>query len=221
MASEMGQLSLQFGATSALMRVVTQVPLLTNSKGEANEAGELAASSMAGALVATVASPCELCMIQQQRFGGSIGSTMSRLVSEHGAGVLGRGVTMALGRESMFTMSMLGVTPLIQEKLVERSGLDKNVALAAGSLAGALLAGVVTHPMDTIKTCMQGDCAQAKYTGILPTGQAIVAEHGLARGLFNGLFWRISLISTTFFLVNTFKQKTVPLLFPHAVEKSK
>ena len=72
--------------------------------------------------------------------------------------------------------------------------------------------------MDTIKTCMQGDCAQAKYTGILPTGQAIVAEHGLARGLFNGLFWRISLISTTFFLVNTFKQKTVPLLFPHAVD---
>ena len=160
-------------------------------------------------------------MIQQQRFGGSILGTPARFVNEYGTSALSRGVTMTVGREAMFTMSMLGVTPLIQEKLVERSGLDKNVALAAGSLTGALLAGVVTHPMDTIKTCMQGDCAQAKYTGILPTGQAIVAEHGLARGLFNGLFWRISLISTTFFLVNTFKQKTVPLLFPHAVEKSK
>ena len=99
--------------------------------------------------------------------------------------MLGRGVTMALGRESMFTMSMLGVTPLIQEKLVERSGLDKNVALAAGSLTGALLAGVVTHPMDTIKTCMQGDLPRAKYAGVLATGRAIAAEHGVATGLFS------------------------------------
>ena len=93
--------------------------------------------------------------------------------------------------------------------------------LYPAALIGGAFACYLTQPIDTIKTCMQGDCAQAKYTGILPTGQAIVAEHGLARGLFNGLFWRISLISTTFFLVNTFKQKTVPLLFPHAVEKSK
>ena len=37
----------------------------------------------------------------------------------------------------MFTMSMLGVTPLIQEKLVASSGMEKNAALAAGSLTGA------------------------------------------------------------------------------------
>ena len=46
------------------------------------------------------------------------------------------------------------------------SGLQA-MALAAGSLTGALLAGVVTHPMDTIKTCMQGDLGQVKYKGIL------------------------------------------------------
>ena len=206
-----GTNAVQFGATGVFQKWMA-------SSGFVQDQVQVGGAFLGGAASGLPCSLWELCMIQQQRFGGSIGSTMSRLVSEHGAGVLGRGVTMALGRESMFTMSMLGVTPLIQEKLVERSGLDKNVALAAGSLAGALLAGVVTHPMDTIKTCMQGDCAQAKYTGILPTGQAIVAEHGLARGLFNGLFWRISLISTTFFLVNAFKQKTVPLLFPHAVD---
>ena len=108
--------------------------------------------------------------------------------------------------------------PTFATALGERYGLREGVAKFAGATAAGVVAGTVSHPMDTIKTCMQGDCAQAKYTGILPTGQAIVAEHGLARGLFNGLFWRISLISTTFFLVNTFKQKTVPLLFPHAVD---
>ena len=83
---------------------------------------------------------------------------------------------MTMGREAMFTMSMLGVTPLIQQKLVESSGWERNTALAAGSLSGALLAGVITHPMDTIKSCMQGDLGRAKYDGIVQTGKAIAAE---------------------------------------------
>ena len=33
-----------------------------------------------------------------------------------------------------------------------------------------------------------------------------------------GLSYRIALISTTFFLVNSFKQRLVPRLFPHAVD---
>jgi len=127
---------------------------------------------------------------------------------------------MTMGREAMFTMSMLGVTPLIQQKLVDSSGWERNTALAAGSLSGALLAGVITHPMDTIKSCMQGDLGRAKYDGIVQTGKAIAAEHGVVQGLFKGLFYRIALISTTFFLVNTFKQRTVPLLFPHALKEA-
>jgi len=66
---------------------------------------------------------------------------------------------------------------------------------------------------------MQGDMGRVKYNGIVQTGQAIAAEHGVVQGLFKGLFYRIALISTTFFLVNTFKEKTVPLLFPHVVDK--
>ena len=71
--------------------------------------------------------------------------------------------------------------------------------------------------MDTIKTCMQGDLGQVKYTDITSTGRLLAEEYGVMQGLFKGLFWRVALISTTFFLVNTFKQQTVPLLFPHAV----
>ena len=123
-------------------------------------------------------------MIQQQRFGGSTLGTPARIVQEHGAASLGRGTIMTMGREAMFTMSMLGVTPLIQQRLVESSGWETNTALAAGSLAGALLAGVATHPMDTIKSCMQGDMARAKYNGIAQTGQAIAAEYGVVKGEF-------------------------------------
>ena len=75
--------------------------------------------------------------------------------------------------------------------------------------------------MDTIKTCMQGDLGGAKFKGIMQTGSLLVEESGVVNGLFRGLFWRTALISTTFFLVNKFKQVIVPSLFPHAVEEKK
>ena len=81
-----------------------------------------------------------------------------------------------------------------------------------------MCAQVATHPLDTIKSCMQGDLKRKKYDGILQTGKSLASEYGVVQGLFKGLFWRVALISTTFFLVNTFKQQTVPLLFPHAAQ---
>lgn len=207
-----GTNAVQFGTTGFFQKLLANYGLAQDSV------------QVGGAFLGGLASgiPCsvwELCMIQQQRFGGSTLGTPARIVQEFGLTDLGRGATMTMGRESMFTMSMLGVTPLIQQRLVETSGWERNTALAAGSLTGALLAGVITHPMDTIKSCMQGDMGRVKYNGIVQTGQAIAAEHGVVQGLFKGLFYRIALISTTFFLVNTFKEKTVPLLFPHVVDK--
>lgn len=161
-----------------------------------------------------------------------------------------------------------GITPLIQQNLVESSGVEKNTALAIGALSGAILAGTITHPMDTIKTCMQaglaaasrpagttatattplttssttaptaslttspssliaaaahlhllavpqGDLGQEKYKGIMQTGRLLAEEYGVMQGLFKGLSYRIALISTTFFLVNSFKQRLVPFMFPH------
>ena len=75
--------------------------------------------------------------------------------------------------------------------------------------------------MDTIKTCMQGDLGQVKYRGITQTGSLLAEEYGVVQGLFKGLSYRIALISTTFFLVNSFKQRIVPALFPHAVAADK
>ena len=92
--------------------------------------------------------------------------------------------------------------------------MDKSLGLAVGALTGSVAAGFLTHPMDTIKTCMQGDVARVKYTSVLSTGKSLIAEYGVANGLFKGFFWRVSLISTTFFLVNTAKQALAPAMFP-------
>ena len=240
-----GTNAVQFGTTGFFQKLLAAMGTGSNE------------TIVGGAFLGGLASgiPCsiwELCMIQQQRFGGSTLGTPAKFIKEFGWSSLARGSTMTMGRESMFTMSMLGITPLIQQRLVENSGIEKNSALAAGALTGAIFAGTITcararprlarvlvpcfvmfviephcgvlrgacvrrHPMDTIKTCMQGDLGQVKYTDITSTGRLLAEEYGVMQGLFKGLSYRIALISTTFFLVNSFKQRMVPVLFPHAL----
>ena len=205
-----GTNAVQFGTTGFFQKLLASAGIGADSV--------LVGGAFLGGLASGV--PCsvwELIMIQQQRFGGGTLDTPARIVREHGAAALGRGIATTMGRESIFTMSMLGITPLIQTKLVESAGCEKNTALAAGSLAGALLAGTLTHPLDTIKTCMQGDLAREKYASIAGSARSLAAEYGVVQGLFKGYAFRVSLIATTSFLVNTFKGYTVPLLFPHAV----
>eukprot|EP00930_Biecheleria_cincta_P096284 TRINITY_DN88154_c0_g1_i1.p1 TRINITY_DN88154_c0_g1~~TRINITY_DN88154_c0_g1_i1.p1 ORF type:complete len:308 (+),score=43.71 TRINITY_DN88154_c0_g1_i1:62-985(+) len=203
-----GTTAVQFGLTGFFQK------LLFSSSNMTGHTVQLSGAFLGGLVSGIPCSIWELCMIQQQRHGGSMLGTPARFVREYGITTLTRGFTMTMGRESMFTLSMLGVTPMIQGKLVETSGLEKNTALAVGALTGASLAGTITHPMDTIKTCMQGDLERIKYTNVLSSGRSLISEYGLVQGLFKGLHFRIGLISTSFFLVNFFKQRLAPMMFP-------
>eukprot|EP00931_Biecheleriopsis_adriatica_P109854 TRINITY_DN8411_c0_g2_i1.p1 TRINITY_DN8411_c0_g2~~TRINITY_DN8411_c0_g2_i1.p1 ORF type:complete len:301 (-),score=63.86 TRINITY_DN8411_c0_g2_i1:113-964(-) len=206
---------LNIGGTTAIQFWFTGAFQKLYSGGNALTPGtQMAAALSGGALSGVPCSIWELTMIQQQRYGGSLFGTPARLIKEFGASSILRGVTMTIGRESLFTMAMLGLCPVLQRSLSTNYGLEKSVALAAGSLAGATMAGTITHPMDTIKTCMQGDVARVKYTNVVETGKLLMAEYGVAQGLFKGLQYRIGLISTTFFLVNKMKMTLLPVLFP-------
>ena len=92
--------------------------------------------------------------------------------------------------------------------------MEDTKALSIGSIAGGIVATVITHPVDVIKTCMQGDVEQSKYTNIRGTKQALIDQYGVRAGLFKALSWRTSQIICTFFLVNYFKQALAPICFP-------
>jgi solute carrier family 25 carnitine/acylcarnitine transporter 20/29 len=200
-----GTTAVQFGTTGFFQRGL--------AKGCDKDTAEMGGAFLGGLASGVPCSVWELTMIQQQRFGGSIVSTPARILGAFGGAGLLRGLTMTLGRESLFTMAMLGITPQIQRKLVESSGTEKHTALAAGALTGAIFSATLTHPMDTIKTCLQGDLERSKFKTVTTTGQLLVAENGVT-GLFKGLSFRISLIATTFFLINNFKQALGPVLYP-------
>lgn len=150
-------------------------------------------------------------MIQQQRFGGSVLSIPLNLMQNHGIRAIARGMVSSMGRESLFAMSMLGLCPVLQRELMDRYSMAEQSALAGSALSASLFSATLTHPLDTIKTCMQGDVAQQKYSSMRGTAALLVAENGIAQGLFKGLGFRIGLIATTFFLVNQWKQVLTPL----------
>lgn len=206
---------LNLGGTTAVQFWFTGVfqKILAGPDGKMTDGQEMGAAFLGGMASGIPCCVWELTMIQQQRFGGSILGTPMRLLADSGAASLARGMVTTIGRESLYTMAMLGLCPVVQRTLVEEYEMDPGVALAAGAFGSSIFSATLTHPLDTIKTCMQGDVEQVKYKGITSTGKNLAAEYGVAQGLFKGLAWRITLISTTFFLVNKFKQSLAPVMF--------
>ena len=128
LANEMGQLSLQFGVTGFLKRFFPETPL-----------GELSAAASAGGLVAFYASPCELIMVQQQRYGLSLVHTASNVFSQFGVVYsLSRGLSLSIARDAIFVGGMFGVTPVFYALLTDRLGLiDLSRTQIEGSSEGS------------------------------------------------------------------------------------
>ena len=78
-----------------------------------------------------------------------------------------------------------------------------------GALVGGVFAGVVSHPFDTIKTCLQADVERKTYRTM-----ADVVRQVQFRGLFLGVAWRSSIIVSATLLINIFKDWSAPLMFP-------
>ncbi len=182
LVNEAGQMALQFSLSGRLKELLSDVP----------------AAALGGLLAAAFASPVELVMIQQQRFGGSLLSTPLKIVQSHG--VFGAGLFRGLGcaalRDAIYVGGMLGVAPAAQRSMTERGSVGDLWAAVGGSILGGLVGGIVSHPFDVVKTCKQGDLAQARYGGVFDAARALHAQGGAAR-FFDGCFWRTVNITAT------------------------
>jgi len=152
-------------------------------------------------------------MIQQQRFGTSLVEAAGRIVSEYGAATLFRGLATSCGREGLFTAGYLGIGPVFGDKLQKDHGVSKAVAEFAGAAGAGMIAATLSHPLDTIKTCMQGDVEQKTYKSIGQTYSTIYEEGGAARFL-RGWPWRTGRMILAIFLLGQVKNKLGPMLFP-------
>merc|ERR1712039_159352 len=159
----------------------------------------------------------ELTMIQQQRHGGTMPGTLARIVRSRGLGGSGllRGLIASTGREAVFTAGYLGCLPAAQKMLRDHvTVVSAEVTQAVGAVTTGLLCGAITQPLDTVKTCMQGDLERKKYGKFFGILRTLVKEHGGVRALYRGYFWRSTNIIVDFILLDKMSAFLAPLIFP-------
>jgi len=196
--NECQMMGLQFGFTGFFQKMFQK-----DSTRKLTRTQEFASAGIGGVCAAFFASPVELIMIQQQKYGGSFFNTPMRIVKNHGllsAGMM-RGVLATAGRDCMYTCGMLGVTPIMQEYLLTNHNMSLSAASFYASMIGGVVAAVPSHPFDCIKTCMQGDAQRVKYDTFVRTARTLYQEAGVRR-LFNGVMWRTVNITMTVYIAN-------------------
>lgn len=216
--NEMQMMGLQFGTTSLFRRLYNTTPDTTASskskKSKGNNISELLAAASGGFFTAIFVSPIELIMIQQQRFGGSFIAVPNVVRKKYGIGAKGmmRGLMPCMLRDSIYVLGMLGVTPLVQGYLMKNYKYSENIAGLYGSLVGGVVAAIPSHPLDIIKTCMQGDIDQVNYKSFRETAVTIWGEGGIKR-VFAGCFWRSFNIIATIYIANFCSNSLAPVMF--------
>lgn len=120
--------------------------------------------------------------------------------------------------------------------------MGQSEAKVAGAIGAGVIAATLSHPLDTIKTCMQGDIEQAeyesspkclpvwhlasplthplhpptfctRYKSLTATARSLLAQGGYKR-FFDGWSWRTGRMICAVFIMNECKVRLAPLLFP-------
>lgn len=184
---------------------------------ELTDSEKIAAGFMGGALSGILCGPMELIMIQQQRFGGTLIHTPARLVNTFGAPQLFRGLVTSCGREGLFTAGYMGIGPVFAEKIEKNYGFGTYISKILGACGAGLVAATLSHPMDTVKTCMQGDVERKRYGSLTETARSIHAENGFG-GFFRGWAWRTGRMMCAIFIMSECKLRLSPIMFPQYFE---
>ena len=186
-------------------------PLLTSRPVEAQPGGGspwwlvTVAGSLVAVPVTLVSTPFELLKLQQQlapgRYSGSAAAAAS-IVAQHGASALLRGLSVNFVREVLF----LGCYFTLYERAkvsLSTSGFTEGVAVpVAGGSAGAC-AWLLSFPLDTCKTMVQGRALDAPRVTALQAGRTLWRSKGFS-GLYSGALpsvLRAFLVSGTRFSV--------------------
>ena len=166
----------------------------------------------AGGISSLLYSPVDLVVIQQQKLGlNSPMATISAIVSGHGPAGIMRGFSACVVREAIYTAGYLGLAPIAKDYLVKNHDYFRANELSAsivGSCIGGTVAAVLTHPVDTAKTCAQSDMAGTTYPNAR-TALAKVYNEGGIRALYGGGMARTARLCGAFFIINNIREAAI------------
>jgi len=205
--NEIQMMGLQFGFTGFYEKKLSQNSF--SSKYDAH-AIEILSSTLGGVNAAFFASPVELVMIQQQINGGNAVKSFINIIKQ---GKIFRGLFPTIWRDSIYVTSMLGLTPLLQNYLIQEEKFSVSTAGFYASLAGGIAAALPSHPFDLVKTVMQAenlnDSRTTKMANMTQTALKLWREGGLRR-VYLGASWRTFNITATIYIANECRVRMTP-----------
>lgn len=143
--NEMQMMGLQFGLTGLFQS------LRGGHNGMDDTIGDYMSAFCGGSVAALFASPVELVMIQQQLKGGGTFATIQNVSRDHGITILFRGLLPAMVRDALYVSGFLGVTPLLQNYLMQNYNMSTLEGGFWASMVGGIVAAVPSHPLDLVK----------------------------------------------------------------------
>mmetsp|Transcript_18569 Transcript_18569/g.25553 ORF Transcript_18569/g.25553 Transcript_18569/m.25553 type:complete len:268 (-) Transcript_18569:111-914(-) len=201
---------IQFSAGGALRKIV-----MGNDARKLKAHEEMLCGIGAGTISATVGSPLELIMIQQQRKGGNTLQTIKNIASPS---IASRGFVGAAVREALWTCGYLSIPPIVRGKLRENypETFDSDQkARVPAALLGGLFACYLTQPFDTIKTCMQGDIERKTFGTLTDTAKILYKESSIP-GFYRGATFRYGRMVIAVGMLDYLQSAIGPILYPHA-----
>jgi len=115
---------------------------------------------------------------------------------------------------ALFTAGYLGTVPATRKYMHEHYGLTPWLGDFLGAACSGLLCVFISQPLDTVKTCMQGDVRGERYGSMMSTLRQLHKEYGSVAAFYRGYWWRAALVMVDFMALNGIAKFMAPLLFP-------
>ena len=197
--------AIQFMVNGMMQKVVRAVrpgddPSIADVR-KLSDAETMVAAASSGVISSIVYGPVDLLTIQQQKHETSVFNTGRLLLNSYGVTGLFRGVSACAAREAIYVAGYLGLAPVLTGHLKQNPTFSENNF--AASVLGACLAGttaaILTHPVDTVKTCIQSDMSGKTWPSMRESLPHLYNEGGLA-SLYRGMIPRTIRTCGAFFL---------------------
>jgi hypothetical protein len=168
---------------------------------------EMGVGFAAGVVSALAGSPLTLIMIQQQVRGGRSVDALRRISTPQN---FYRGFVGVAMREGLWTCGYLSFPPVfirtLRETFPEKLDTDAKARVPA-ALLGGLFACYLSHPFDTVKTCMQGDIERRTYGTFTETASKI-SEDGFT-AFYRGASFRYGRMVCAVYLIDSLQVRII------------
>lgn len=152
-------------------------------------------SLFAGAVGATIGNPGDLVMVRMQADGklppelrrnySHVFNAIFRITNEEGLGALWNGVGATVNRAMIVTVGHLAAYDQIKEFALSRGAPDSLPTHFGSSFGSALVASVLSHPVDVAKTRLMNMKGEKIYSGTLDCMRKTIMHEG-TKALYKG-----------------------------------